>query len=81
MNRHKYSEMLVNARKRANLTQEQLARKTGIPLSNIRRYEQGVTEPQIMTMLALLSGCLKDCYNADVLFDSLQIFVEELQKR
>lgn len=38
---------LKNARKRAGLTQAQVAEVSGIPLGTLRRWEQGVNEPSL----------------------------------
>lgn len=49
--------MLTNARKRANLTQRQLAARTGIPQETIARIERGRSDPRIGTLDRLLEGC------------------------
>lgn len=49
--------MLTYARKRANLTQRQLAAKTGIPQETIARIERGRADPRVGTLDRLLEGC------------------------
>lgn len=40
-----FAERLRDLRKRAGLTQAQLATASGVPLGSIRNYEQGQREP------------------------------------
>jgi transcriptional regulator with XRE-family HTH domain len=40
-----FAERLRELRKRAGLTQAQLAQSSGVPLGSIRNYEQGQREP------------------------------------
>ena len=49
-------------RKRAGLTQRLASKKSGIPLSTIRRWEQGVNEPDVASIIKLadLYGCTTD---------------------
>lgn len=49
----KFCDMLAYLRKRANLTQEELARRTGIGRSAISMYETGNREPDFETLEAL----------------------------
>ena len=49
--------MLTDARQRANLTQRQLAAKTGIPQETIARIERGRVDPRVGTLDRLLEGC------------------------
>ena len=44
---------LKDARKRAGLTQTQVAEVSGIPLGTLRRWEQGVNEPNIDMIIQL----------------------------
>lgn len=49
-------------RKKAGLTQKDASEKSGIALSTLRRWEQGVNEPDVksIVMLANLYGCTTD---------------------
>ncbi len=47
---------LVSARLEQNLTQEQLAQRTGIRQSNISRIESGTCSPTIATLQQLANG-------------------------
>lgn len=47
---------LVGARIEQNLTQEQLAQRTGIRQSNISRIENGTCSPTIATLQQLATG-------------------------
>ena len=47
---------LIGARIEQNLTQEQLARRSGIRQSNISRIENGTCSPTISTLQQLASG-------------------------
>lgn len=49
--------MLRHARRRAGLTQRQLAAKAGIPQETIARIEAGRTDPRVSTLDRLLEGC------------------------
>lgn len=53
---------LKAARKAANLTQKKAAEKSGIPLGTLRRWEQGVNEPdtESIVKLAALYGTTTD---------------------
>jgi transcriptional regulator with XRE-family HTH domain len=51
------STLLRTARRRAGLTQRELAARTGIPQSTIARVENGQTDPRATTLNALLLGC------------------------
>lgn len=48
------SQMLKEARKEANMTQEQLAEKTGTKKSYISRIERGLSDIQISTYYKLI---------------------------
>jgi transcriptional regulator with XRE-family HTH domain len=48
------SEMLKEARKEANITQEELAQKTGTKKSYISRIERGKSDIQISTYYKLI---------------------------
>ena len=47
---------VINARKKADLTQKKLADKTGITQSNISRIETGEGNPSLKTLKRLASG-------------------------
>ena len=49
--------LLRTERRRAGLTQLQLAARTGVPQSTIARIEAGQTDPRASTLNALLVGC------------------------
>jgi len=49
--------MVREARRRANLTQRQLAAKAGIPQETIARIERGRVDPRVTTLDRLLEGC------------------------
>jgi DNA-binding XRE family transcriptional regulator len=49
-------KMLVMARCEENLTQQQLAERSGVRQSNISRIENGACVPNILTLQALAKG-------------------------
>ncbi len=49
--------MVREARRRARLTQRQLAAKSGIPQETIARIERGRTDPRVNTLDRLLAAC------------------------
>ena len=49
--------MVREARRRADLTQRQLAVKAGIPQETIARIERGRVDPRVTTLDRLLEGC------------------------
>jgi transcriptional regulator with XRE-family HTH domain len=51
---------LRHARRRARLTQRQLAEKTGVPQSTVGRIEAGTTMPRVDTFERLLEACGMD---------------------
>jgi transcriptional regulator with XRE-family HTH domain len=51
------ARMLLHARRRAGLTQRQLAAKTGYPQETIARIESGRVDPRVTTLDRLLEGC------------------------
>jgi hypothetical protein len=51
------ARMLRHARRRAGLTQRQLAAKTGFPQETIARIESGRVDPRVTTLDRLLEGC------------------------
>jgi predicted transcriptional regulator len=51
-----YVKAIIAARMEQNLTQEELARKTGIRQSNISRIENGNCSPTVATLQQLADG-------------------------
>jgi transcriptional regulator with XRE-family HTH domain len=51
------SELIVEARRRAGLTQHQLAARTGRPQSTIARWERGAQAPSIDTTREIVRAC------------------------
>jgi transcriptional regulator with XRE-family HTH domain len=51
---------LRHARRRARLTQRQLAETTGVPQSTVGRIEAGLTMPRVDTFEKLLEACGMD---------------------
>ncbi len=49
--------MVRNSRRRAGLTQRQLAAKAGIPQETIARIEAGRSDPRVGTLDRLLEAC------------------------
>ena len=49
--------MVREARRRAGLTQRQLAAKSGIPQETIARIERGRADPRVNTLDRLLEAC------------------------
>ena len=49
--------VLRTERRRAGLTQRELARRTGVPQSTVARIERGQTDPRASTLNTLLIGC------------------------
>ncbi|MGH2573205.1 MAG: helix-turn-helix domain-containing protein [Actinomycetota bacterium] len=49
--------VLLQARKRAGLSQRDLAARAGMPQSAIARIEKGVVLPRVDTLDRLLAGC------------------------
>lgn len=49
--------LLRTERRRAGLTQRDLAKRTGVPQSTIARIELGQTDPRASTLNALMVGC------------------------
>lgn len=47
------AELLKDRRKALDLTQEELAEKSGVPLGSVRNYEQGHRIPSIATAAKL----------------------------
>lgn len=52
--------MVANARRRAGLTQRELAERAGVPQSTVGRIEGGATDPRSETLIRLLRACGED---------------------
>ena len=50
------TELLISARSQQNLTQKELAARSGVRQSNISRIEQGETLPSLATLSKLAHG-------------------------
>jgi predicted transcriptional regulator len=48
---------LLQARRRAGLSQRDLARRAGVAQSTVARIERGVMDPRVSTLDALLRAC------------------------
>lgn len=53
---------IINARAEKNLTQKQLAERTGLRQSNISRIERGVCNPNIATLKTIAKGLGKELH-------------------
>ena len=53
----KAARALRSARKRAGLSQRQLAEKSGVPQSTIGRIEAGSVDPRVRTLSRLIRAC------------------------
>lgn len=51
------SDLILEARKRAGLSQAELARRTGRAQSGIARWERGDVEPGLSTLVELVRAC------------------------
>jgi len=51
------SEELLRARKRAGLSQRELAARAGVPQSTVARIERGVIDPRLTTFERLIDAC------------------------
>lgn len=51
------ARMLRHARRSAELTQRELAARTGVPQETISRIEAGRADPRVRTLDRLLEGC------------------------
>lgn len=56
----KPSQLLLQARRRAGLTQRELARRTDVPQSTVARIETEAIDPRATTLDALLRECGDD---------------------
>jgi transcriptional regulator with XRE-family HTH domain len=77
-----FAERLRDLRKRAGLTQAQLATASGVPLGSIRNYEQGQREPywdvafRLVGALGVSVESFADCVDG---IPSLHAHVQEEQ--
>lgn len=55
------SDKLRELRAKAGLTQAALAERCGLPLGNVRNYEQGIRHPSWDTMFKLADALGVDC--------------------
>ena len=51
------SALLVDARRRAGLTQEEVARRAGVARPSISQYENGKKDPSVMNLNRLIQAC------------------------
>lgn len=63
MYKENFNERLKHARKKANLTQEEVSKEINVARTVISRYENGKLEPNIETL-----GRLIDLYNTTARF-------------
>jgi transcriptional regulator with XRE-family HTH domain len=50
-------DVIVIARRRAGLTQQQLARRLGVPQATVARWESGTTEPKFVAVQQAVGAC------------------------
>lgn len=71
--------IIGNARKRAGLTQAQLAERLGKSQSEIGRWERGEVQPSFETLQRIVAACglelVAQTYNAD---DSYDAHIEDM---
>lgn len=69
------ADLLIAGRRRAGLTQDQLARRLGCPQSTIARWEKGRQRPSLETLIEVLHACdlelMVGLANFDDSYDSL----------
>lgn len=51
------ADVIYNARRRARLTQTELAKRLGIPQSQVSRWERGVVTPSFETLRRIVRAC------------------------
>ena len=54
--RKKVAEQYINCRKQKKMTQEQLAKRAGIPRTNITRFESGTYNPSLEMMVKIAAA-------------------------
>ena len=67
INRSTIGAMLLRARKRAGLTQRELAVRTGVAQPTVARIERGQVDPIVGTLRRLLNACGEDLETRPVL--------------
>ena len=76
-------ELIRSARLRAELSQEQLAERLGVPRSSIARWETETVEPGLSTLRRVLQACGFDLSLALVPFErdpELDARMQEVQR-
>ena len=67
----RFADLITPEKKKRGLTQKELAQKSGVPLSRIRRYENGTRDPGLVDLTRL----------ADALgVDPVDLFTKTLKK-
>lgn len=73
------ADLLRQARRRAGLTQAELARRVGRPQSQIARWESGRVEPSLESLRRLIRACgLELTYGLANYDDSYRPYIEQL---
>jgi transcriptional regulator with XRE-family HTH domain len=57
----KFKEKLKSLREKAGLSQSGLAEKAGLPIGNIKNYEQGIRMPLLPAVVRLVQALGTDC--------------------
>ena len=73
---------LKTLRKKAGLTQQQLANKAGVNIQTLRKYEQGtknINNARLKTILKL--AITLNCNISDILTDDTIVYLEEYKGR
>ena len=77
------AQNMVRLRKRKNLSQRELAVRSGVSLGSLKRFEQtGEVSLQALTKLAIALGVEEELENlfVDVPFDSIEEIIHEQTK-
>jgi len=75
----RFASGLRAARRRAGLSQRQLAERAGVPQSTIGRIEAGLTDPRVSTLQALLRACGDDLEALPLLGVGIDVTLIEAQ--
>lgn len=67
--------MLKEARKEANLTQEELAERTGTQKSYISRIERGLSDIQVSTYYKLIESGLGKRLNIEIVWNNARLWI------
>jgi len=59
------ADWIVSARRQAGLTQQELARRTGLALCTVARYEIGRRDPAVGVLCRLVEACGMQLHIAD----------------